>query len=237
MDSIWLYHPEKYSGIENESRKYILHPKIRQIIEEATPNSLLDYGCGDSSLIHGLNDKINISIYDISSKILNLAKQNLQEKDINIYYDVNKIPENNFEIVILSLVLMTIPNKETIIKELSKIYSLLKNDGQILIGVTHPCFRQYNFSSFHTSYLDDENFNYINEGKKFKVTLRDPVSNKNTSFHDFHWTFSTTLNLLIKSGFEITEVYELPDVSFEQSYFNKDIPPYLLIVGKKKNTL
>lgn len=234
MDSIWLYNPKKYADIKNESRKYILHPKILELVNQSNAKELLDYGCGDGSLLKHIDKEVNVSIYDISSKSVHLAKRNLKGRKIKVFYDNEGIPKESYDCVILSLVLMTISNKQSIINELTMINSLLKENGEIIVGITHPCFRQFNFSSFHTSYLDDENFNYLQEGKKFKVTIRDPRSNKNIAFNDYHWTLTTSINSLVKSGFEICELIELPDKSFEDSYENKGIPPYMIIKGKKK---
>jgi len=233
VESFWINNPEKYSEIECESRKYILHPKIRDIIHENNPKRILDYGCGDGSLISGIKEKINISIYDISTKSLSLAIKKYSNRQLNVFYKRSEIPEDSFDVVVFSLVLMTISSKDKIANEFLKIYQTLKENGIVIFGITHPCFRQFKFSSFHTSFSDSEKFNYIDEGKKFQVTLNDPLSTKSISFYDYHWTLSTTLNLIIESGFQIQKVFELPDKSCAESYVNKLIPPYLLIVGKK----
>jgi len=227
MDNIWLYHPEQYSSLENESRKYILHPKLSQYINQTQNVKLLDFGCGDGSFIKNLSNNLEISLYDISSKALAEAKSNLKDYNIKTYYDLDEIPNNNFDYVVLSLVLMTIDNKNDLLNVLNKIYNSLNQAGTLLIAITHPCFRNYIYSTFQTDYSKTKNFNYFNEGEKFEVFLRD--NKKTVSFSDFHWTLSTTINMIIESNFRIKKIEELKDKSDIGKYFNSNFSPYMII--------
>jgi len=227
MDNIWLFHPELYSSLDNESRKYILHPKLSEYINQSKNIKLLDFGCGDGSFIKNLSNNLEISLYDISSKALAEAKSNLKDYNIKTYYELDEIPNNNFDYVILSLVLMTIDNKDDILNVLNKIYSSLSPTGTLLIAITHPCFRNCVYSTFQTDYSKNKNFNYFNEGEKFEVFLRD--NKKTVSFFDFHWTLSTTINLIIESNFRIKKIEELKDKSDIGKYFNSNFSPYMII--------
>jgi len=228
MDKIWLFHPEQYSSLENESRKYILHPKLAEYINQSDNIKLLDFGCGDGSFIKNLNRSIEISLYDISSKALVEAKANLKEYNVKTYFSFNEIPNDNFDYIILSLVLMTIDSKNEIVNILNKIYNSLNQNGTLLIAITHPCFRNYVYSTFQTDYSKSKNFNYFNDGEKFEVFLRD--NKKTVSFFDFHWSLSTTINLLIESNFKIKKIEELKDESSGAGkYFNSNFSPYMII--------
>jgi len=231
MDNIWLLHPEQYSSLENESRKYILYPKLIEYINQSGDLKLLDFGCGDGSFIKLLDKKLEIALYDISSKALVQAKSNLKEYNVKIYYELEDIPNDNFDYVVLSLVLMTIESREDILNILNKIYSFLNENGSLLIAITHPCFRNYVFSTFQTDYSKNKNFNYFNEGEKFEVFLRD--NKKSISFFDFHWSLSTILNLIIESNFKINKVEELKDKSDTGKYFNSNFSPYMIIKCSK----
>lgn len=227
MDNIWLFHPELYSSLDNESRKYILHPKLLEYINQSDNIKLLDFGCGDGSFIKNLSTDFEISLYDISSKALAEAKANLKKFNVKIYYELDEIPNNNFDYVVLSLVLMTIDNKDDIVNILNKIYHSLNQNGKLLIAITHPCFRNYVYSTFQTDYSKNKNFNYFNEGEKFEVFLRD--NKKTVSFFDFHWSLSTTINLLIESNYKINKIEELMDKSGTGKYFNSNFSPYMII--------
>lgn len=234
MDDIWILHPDAYSSISNESRKYILHPKIIELINQRNTAKILDYGCGDGALVSLLKTDYEVSLYDISSSFLSKAKENLKEFKPVVYYDQASIPKNYYDFVILSLVVMTIPTKEDIKIALTKIYSYLNESGMAIIAMTHPCFRQEIFSTFQTAYSSDKKFNYFKEGDKFKVVLRDSKTNFSVSFHDYHWTLSTIFNLIIECGFTLTRVIELPDQSDNNGYYNQSVSPYIIIETVKR---
>lgn len=229
MDNIWVLHPKTYSGIINESRKLILHPKLSELIIQKEGTKILDYGCGDGSLITLVDNKCEISLFDISNIVLSEAKKNLKDYKTTVYYDQSAIPKNYFDYVIFSLVIMTIPTKKDIKESLHAIYSSLQKNGTALIAITHPCFRQEIFSTFQTGYSQDKRFNYFEDGDKFEVLLRDSITNQTLTFHDYHWTLSTIINLITSCNLIIKNMFELPDKSGNNKYFNSRFSPYIIL--------
>lgn len=229
MDNLCILHPDAYSSVINESRKLVLHPLLAELIKQKKGIKLLDYGCGDGSFIRLLNKNIEVSLFDISNVVLSTAKKKLKEYSPTIYYDLASIPKNHFDYVVFSLVIMTIGNKKDIKESLTNIHSLLKPKGEALIAFTHPCFRQQIFSTFQTAYSEDKNFNYFKEGDKFKVHLRDSQSDNSISFYDYHWTLSTTMNLIIEAGLSLTEIIELQDKADKDKFYNSNFSPYMIL--------
>ncbi|MEM0354673.1 MAG: class I SAM-dependent methyltransferase [Thermoplasmata archaeon] len=225
-----------YFTFENESRKYILHAAIKQLLKiNKAKINVLDFGCGDGSLVQCLNlnsNKVKISMYDINREILDLAKKKLVGSKVKFYFSKKEIPKNNFDYVVFSLVLMTLRTKKDILKNLRFLFSLLKKEGVLIIGITHPCFRFASFSTFKTSFTK-KNFNYFLEGQNFKVTIVDRKFKRQSQLSDYHWTLSTTLCLIIKAGFKIIDFIELPDKAYQKNYFNKFYSPYIIITCKK----
>lgn len=234
MDNIWILNPDAYSTIGNESRKLILHPIIAELINQRKGAKILDFGCGDGSLIKLLKSSCEIYLFDISNVVLAQAKENLKEYKPVIYHDRADIPRDNFDYVIFSLVIMTIPTKKDIKEALTKINSSLNENGVAIIAMTHPCFRQEIFSTFQTAYSKDKKFNYFKEGEKFEVLLRDSETNQSVTFNDYHWTLGTTLNLLSESGLIVKRFIELPDKADNNKYFNPSFSPYIVIECSKK---
>lgn len=234
MDNIWILNPDAYSSISNESRKYILHPKIVELINQKDGVKILDYGCGDGSLIQLLKSSCEISLFDISNVVLARAKNNLKKYKPTIYYDRATIPEAYFDFVVFSLVVMTIPTKKDIKEALTKIQSSINQKGVAIIAITHPCFRQEIFSTFQTAYSKDKKFNYFKESEKFEVLLRDSETNQSTTFNDYHWTLGTILNLISESGLTLKRFIELPDKAENNKYFNPSFSPYIVIECSKK---
>ena len=160
MDSIWISNPEQYCRIEAESRKELLYPKLLEIVTGCSGTRVLDYGCGDGSFAKLLSDKYEIGLFDISEKVLLLAQETLKDRKFTTYYDDHEIPSNYFDCVIFGLVLMTIENLEKIRQIFSTLSRVKKRQGCLIVAVTHPCFRQYRFSTFHTEYCSNRSFNY-----------------------------------------------------------------------------
>lgn len=232
-DPIWLQNPEHYNSLINESRKTILHPKLAELVSDVENSRILEYGCGDGNLIKLLNTNNEISIYDISEKAVSIAEMRLKDLNLKVYRKKSDIPIKYFDIVFFSLVLMTIGSEEVIEKTFNHIGEILKKCGTCIVAITHPCFRQYKFSTFHTSYLDKKKFNYLKEGDKFGVILKDLDTKKVVSFFDYHWSLSFTINNIVEANLNIKRMIELPDFARKKDYFNKCYCPYLIIICEK----
>jgi ubiquinone/menaquinone biosynthesis C-methylase UbiE len=234
MDNLWVLHPELYNSIINESRKLVLHPKIAELITQNKDVKILDYGCGDGAFIKTLNPDVDVSLYDVSNVALSIAKKNLKEFNPTILYDVASIPDDYFDFIVFSLVVMTLQSKREIKETFEKIHSSLNKTGKAIVAMTHPCFRQEVFSTFQTAYSKDKKFNYFKEGDKFEVVLRDSETSNIVTFYDYHWTLSTVLNLISDCGLVISAVNELKDLSQNNKYFNSRFSPYIIIVCNKR---
>jgi SAM-dependent methyltransferase len=232
MDSFWIKSPEAYTSISNESKEVILHPFLADIINSENFSKILDYGCGDGSLMKQLKSNTQISLYDNSQKVLDIAEKNLTNLNPTIYRNAEDIPDNQFDCIILSLVIMTISSEKEIEFVLRNIYKSLKRNGISLIAITHPCFREYPFSTFHTSYTK-KNFKYFNDGEPFSVTLEDNLNGNDITFTDFHWSLSHTLNMVVKEKLTIESIYEIKDKSFNKGYENPNFCPYMVINCRK----
>lgn len=231
MDKIWISNPGDYSEISNESRKYVLYPKLKSIIRKLKPATLLDYGSGDGSFINFLKPTFVVGAYDISRKAISLAKKNVKS-EVTFYNSKSSIPSNYFDIVNFSLVLMTIPTKKSIVSTLKEIKRVKRDNGLLIMAITHPCFRKSKFSSFYNDFDDPKKYNYFFEGVKFRVNLVDIESNKEISFSDYHWSLSFTLNTLISNKYKIISMSEIQDWAPKNKYYNKNSPPYLVLICK-----
>lgn len=233
MKNFWTENADEFSAIDMESRKIVLHPALAALIDQKAGVRILDYGCGDGSLVALLDKNCEITLFDISNDFLAAAKQKLAEYNPIIHSEPSIIPKQYFDYAISSLVLMTLPTKDEISQVLQRLYLSLRKNGTALIAITHPCFRTEPFSTFQTEYTQGRTFNYFKEGERFEVEITDPLSKETIRFHDYHWTLSIVVNLLTSCGFVVSNMYELPDKSVTQTYFNEKVSPYIIICCKK----
>lgn len=237
-ENYWLDNPLTFAQNRIDSRQYILLPEIADMIERERANKILDYGCGEGYLSNNFNNKsITLGLYDISSTMVRLAKENAtnnQIKNIQVFNSQDEISEGEFDCVVLSLVLMTIGNDEEYRNILNNCNKALIRRGSLFIGLTHPCFRQPLYSTHHTKFTLGSEFNYFNNNSTFDVFLRTSQSENFIHFEDFHHNLSYTFSMLKEEGFYVEDLIELKDKSIQNSFFNKHYSPYLILKCKLK---
>ena len=54
-------------------------------------------------------------------------------------------------------------------------------EGQVIIALTHPCFRQFKYSYFYSEFAENTKLSYLNEGESFDVTIFDANSKESSS--------------------------------------------------------
>ena len=228
-NDFWLNQSDGYSSLETSSWNKTLHPQIVDRVNQRMPKTYLDFGCGDAKLDHFLYPDIPISIYDISQGMLDTAEENLGEKLFKRYNHIDEIPDNHFDVIVSSLMLMCIDNYEEFKATITKIYNSLSPGGLAIIALTHPCFRQYPFSDFQSEFTQKP-FDYFDEGAAFEVEIVD--SKSEIKFVDFHWSLGLTINTLIECGHIIKSLHEFPDDKNAKGA-NMMFAPYVMICTGK----
>lgn len=210
------------------AEQFTLQPEVARIIESLNPDTLLDYGCGDGFVNTLIGERIKKSLFDINSDSLLEVVSNLKDYNCSGIYKEEDIPDNYYDVVLLSLVLICIESTEDHKRILQKILKSKKNNGRLIFVTSHPCFRQFKFRPFHTSF-GNENFEYLKEGQPFTVFMDELKSS--VSIVDYHYSLSSTVNLLIECGFNIESVMEVKDIPLaEGEYYNTLYPPFLIII-------
>lgn len=131
---------------EQMARRYDTEERIelaKVIVEEVRPElrnsklkSLIDYGSGTGLVSLALSDLVaEIMLVDSSKEMLEVAKAKISHKGIInakvLYSDfTQESPELKADIVLMSLVLLHIPDTDKILQEL---FNILNNDGKLII--------------------------------------------------------------------------------------------------------
>jgi SAM-dependent methyltransferase len=197
---------------------------------------VLDFGCGDGSLFtnEGSNYK-SIWLFDTSKQMIQLAKRNFAHSPTyHFATSWSRLPKNHFDLVVCSLVLMTVPQPEKLARIVTEISSSLAKTGVCLLAVTHPCFRREKFSTFLTDFSMSRSFNYLEEGMPFKVCLSNPQNGHRLEFTDFHWSLSFTCTAFLERGFILTQLHEIRDSPVPGTSHNTNFPGYLALKLEKR---
>lgn len=235
MGDFWIDTPDSYIELDYESRKFYLHPWLRERISYIRPKCILDFGCGDGSLFISYESSYDeLWLYDHSVRMIDLARRNFSNRPkVRLIWQAHEIHREYFDLVVFSLVLMTIGNEEELRDVANRICTASITGGTCLVAVTHPCFRQYPFSTFETEFVYKP-FDYMSGGKPFQVRLSDVWHAHFVEFTDFHWPLDFTLNLFIQSGFDLRSVTELPDRAALKGLANPHFPCYLILEFRKR---
>ncbi len=122
-----------------------------------------------------------------------------------------------------------VSKKKEILRTVKK---ALNKNGELIVVITHPCFRQYEYLPFYTSYTEQGEMNYFNNGEVYEVKMKDKGGDSVT-FQDFHWNLTHTLNLFIEEGFQMTKFNEVKDISIDGIEENKLYSPFIIMSFKE----
>jgi len=206
------YYEEVFS--KNSNR----HMQMQKLFPSDLSNTskILDYGCGMGGVSHLFSKKYNCNVDGVEiSKNELLKALSLYDGDSNINFmllDEFTFPKNHYDLIFSSQVIEHIHNPGNY---LSKINSMLKDDGYLLIGLP-------NIVNIH--YMS--NLAFFSQKRALKHS-QNMLSNYNkASNHINGWDPTHFITLLASCGFELVEY--LPTEGTPLSFFLQKIP----ILGK-----
>ncbi len=224
-----------YGSCDEDSLAEVHRIVVRQILQKGC-HSVLDFGCGHGRLAEHLGKAgCSVSLYDINEELVSLAKERCAAHDnVSVDADLSEIPDDHFDCVVLSVVLVCSSTKEIFEDTLKSAVSKLKPGGLLVIVETHPAFRGEVFSDFQATYASGEPFDYHDEGRAFQVSLK--AGDEELRMTDYHYSISTLLNAIVSSGSRVTHVMEPRDLH-ESRHRNAMKPPYIVIEARKDGSV
>lgn len=210
-----------------DNRGEIVFPWIHGRILALKAKTLLDFGCGDARFSSLLAAELTGEIwaYDNDSGMQELAKELLQrESDSKVILakTPEQLPENRVDLAFMLGVWMCWSSDEECKANLAILNRKLRAGGTLIASVTHPCFRDRKFATYHT---DFEMNQYLKNGTPFKVFVG--REGKRTVINDTHWSLEAMLQQATESGFILTGLKEHAD---EPATFQ---PPWLSLELQK----
>lgn len=221
----WNSIAKQYSSIQ-ETRRQIVFPWVHSYIESIRCKSLLDCGGGDGDFAFSCTDikDLEIVIYDPAANMCDIARKNTAGLPNVVVAD--RLPDRLFDVVTFLTVWMCLQSEEICLNVLRYIYDHLAEDGVLIASVTHPCFRNFQFSTYHTNF---DMRRYFEDGAEFNVTIED--KNRKLEIVDTHWNLTAMSRQLNESGFLIKLIKELPDIPLGKSEMKG--APWLTIIASK----
>ena len=127
---------KKYDTEERIELAKVIVKEVRPELRNSKSKSLIDYGSGTGLISLELSDLVDsILLVDSSKQMLEVAKAKISHKGITnskvLYSDfTEETPELKADIVLMSLVLLHIPDTKKILQEL---FNVLNNGGKLII--------------------------------------------------------------------------------------------------------
>lgn len=157
-DNVFEQMAKKYDSEERIELAKIITKEVRTELQNSKSKSLIDYGSGTGLVGLELSDLVDsVLLVDSSEQMLEVAKAKISQKGINnskvLYSDfTQRIPKLKADIILMSLVLLHIPDTEGILRAL---FSILNEGGKLIIvdfdkndKISHP--------KVHNGFLHEE---------------------------------------------------------------------------------
>lgn len=185
---------KRYDTAEREELASIVAEEVKLEIQGSRSKSLIDYGSGTGLVGLALADLVeSILLVDSSQQMLEVAQAKISRSAIRnakvLYTDFTKeSPELQADIVLVSLVLLHVPDTKNIVQEL---YNTLTDGGKLIIidfnkneKVTHP--------KVHNGFVHEELKELLSEVGFKDVEIRNFYSGKNIFVNEDATMFIST---------------------------------------------
>lgn len=127
---------KRYDTEERIELAKVIVKEVRPELRKSKSKSLIDYGSGTGLISLELSDLVNsILLVDSSKQMLDVAKAKISQQGITnskvLYSDfTQETPDLKADIVLMSLVLLHIPDTKKIVQAL---FNILNNGGKLII--------------------------------------------------------------------------------------------------------
>lgn len=156
---------KRYDTEERIELAKVIVKAVRAKLQNRTSKTLLDYGSGTGLIGLELSDMVDsVLLVDSSKQMLEVAKAKISHKGITnakvLYSDfTQETPELKADIILLSLVLLHIPDTKKILQEL---FHILTNGGMLII-IDFDKSDKINHPKVHNGFSHEELKNRFSE--------------------------------------------------------------------------
>jgi glycosyltransferase involved in cell wall biosynthesis/SAM-dependent methyltransferase len=192
---------------KTKTKNNLVNERIVQLVSEANPSSIFDYGCGRGSIAEALAEKgFTVTGYDLDRAVLARNRKDtvkahyIDSKDLAVLKDKGA----KFDQVICSLVLCTISNDTEATEVLQDIRSLVSDDGEAIIALCNPFSSFVKESETHVK-LDIPDDSHYHEPFAYQKKMRETGKIRTECHRPFSWY----KHQMHHKGFEIETIEEV----------------------------
>lgn len=203
-------------------------PNTLSLLPDLKGKHVLDAGCGPGKYAEIMIKRgAKVIGVDISRVMISEAKKRNPNQGEFFQYDITKslpFDKSSFDIVICPLVLEYIYNWTPVFREFNRV---LKKGGVFVYSVTHPSFDYSYYKSKEYFNVEKVDCTWKGFGEPVKVA-------------SFRRSFMETINPLMKTGFQLSEVLEPQPVTEFKEHDPKHykelmaFPAFLCIKAQKQ---
>lgn len=229
---------DKNVGEKGDSRhEKIINPVVFNLLGDLSGKIILDAGCGNGYLSRRLaKTAFRVIGIDFTPELIKIAKSNNNPPNTEfIEGNLEKLPfsESIYDVILCNMVLMDVERLDKVVAELSRV---LKQNGAIVVSITHPCFenppRTY-------SLFDNEGIRIGRVIKKyFEIGLIMDTENKinNYPYLHYHYMVSDYINIFAQENLFVDKMVEPNGYETDKNIgMNPDTPTFLLMRFVKKD--
>jgi 2-polyprenyl-3-methyl-5-hydroxy-6-metoxy-1,4-benzoquinol methylase len=217
----------EYEKVRVENR-YIVIPAIKDILQKSSGKKVIDLGCGSGTYSRLFASKgAIVTAVDRSSNQIHLAAKGDQLKGKISYIQSNiedlKLNASDFDICLLTFVLIDVPASSRFNKIIKMAHRLLKKNGILIIADVHP--HNINRENTVNTVKTKKGKNYFCNSEKVSSVALLENGEKIVFYPDYHYTLEFFLNSLADSGFSL--------VKFIEPQYKVPYPTHMIIIARK----
>lgn len=187
---------------------------------------VLDAGCGTGYLSRKIaQQRALVTGVDISDNMITIAKELAQKNTLPGTYiadsisSLQELETSFFDIIVSNYVLQDTPEID---KVLQAFHRVLKDDGRVIIVITHPCFPQSDFTNVRED--NSVHFKWTQSYLDVRKIIEKPWGHFKSDFIFYHRPLSYYWKTFRDCGFIVTK-FDEPSPK-DLSYVNNDERKY-----------
>jgi 2-polyprenyl-3-methyl-5-hydroxy-6-metoxy-1,4-benzoquinol methylase/glycosyltransferase involved in cell wall biosynthesis len=201
-----------WNSLEDKAKYELVDSLVIDIVNKSGGKEVLDYGCGRGGIAESLsNMDFSVTGFDIDDDVI--QKNVVRDTDITYLGSSDLDPllssGKQFDVVVCSLVVCIISDKNELYTVLENLRSLVKEEGRVVFALCNP------FNTFVNE--TGTRITHLKEGASYSDIFSYDKIAKETSRTRFevHRPFHTIKRMIECSGFVVSDVHESEGVDFD----------------------